>query len=203
MTVVPRMLILSGSTRSGSYNTLLARIAEQLLQEAGAKTALINLTDFDMPIYNGDIQQQLGIPAPAMALKQQFKEADGLLFASPEHNMSPSALLKNTIDWVSRATAHESGKVPFEGKAAALCSASTGGLGGQRGLLHLRLMLTGLGMHVLPAVVGIGNAATAFDANGQLKDQSQVSALRSLAQSAVELTRRLHATASGARNESK
>lgn len=191
MSTSPAILALSGSTRTGSYNTALLRIGAQLLTQAGAKVRILDLTDFDLPIYNGDVERDAGLPDRALELKRIFKEADGFFIASPEHNMSVSALLKNTIDWVSRSVANESGKLPFEGKVAALCAASTGGLGGHRGLMHLRLVLSGLGMHVLPTVVSVGSAGQAFDAEGRMNDESQLRALRALAEAVVQTTRLL------------
>ena len=187
----PLIAILSGSQRAGSHNTALARFGERCLKDAGAETALIDLADYPMPLYDFDLQARDGLPASAMALKEIFKKADGFLIASPEHNMGPSALLKNMIDWVSRAVGDESGKVPFRDRPAAICSASTGGMGGQRGLIVLRMILTGLDMHVLPAVVGVGNAAAAFNAEGNLASPAQAVAMQSLAQSLVVTARAL------------
>lgn len=191
MAKAPVILALSGSTRTASHNTALLRLGMQCMQQAGAQVRAVDLAGFDLPIYNGDLESRSGLPGPAIELRRLFKEADGFFLASPEHNMSVSALLKNALDWVSRPHRGESGRAVFEGRTAALCSASTGVLGGQRGLMHLRLVLSGLGVHVLPAVVGVGSAAQAFDAEGRLKDGNQTSALQALAQSMVQVTRRL------------
>jgi NAD(P)H-dependent FMN reductase len=171
---------------------MLGRLGAELLEQAGAMVKLVDLTDHDLPIYNGDIERQHGLPAPAMELKRLFKEANGFLFASPEHNASISALLKNAIDWASRAVGQESGKVPFDGKVAGLCSASTGGMGGHRGLMHLRLVLCGLGVHVLPGVVSVGGAAAAFNDCGGLKDSGQIASMRLLANSLVGVASRMY-----------
>ncbi len=176
----PSILVLSGSSRHGSYNMSLARIAQGLIEDAGGQANLIDLTDYPLPVYDFDLQARDGLPAEAMALKALFKAADGFVFASPEHNMAPSVLLKNAIDWVSRATPSESGKVPFQDRPAALCAASVGPLGGQRGLIGLRMILMGLDVPVLPAVVGVGSAANAFDAEGGLVAEAQLAAMRGL-----------------------
>ena len=75
-----------------------------------------------------------GLPANALKLKELFKAADGLLIASPEYNSAISGTLKNVLDWVSRTAPGEKPLECFKGKVAALCSASTGALGGIRGL---------------------------------------------------------------------
>lgn len=193
----PAILAISGSTRAGSYNTALARMGAESLREFGAQVRLLNLAEFELPIYSGDIERDAGLPGRAIELRRIFKEADGFFVASPEHNMSVSALLKNAIDWISRAYDGESGKAPFEGKSAALCAASTGGLGGHRGLMHLRLILSGLGVLVLPAVVGVGNASQAFDGDGHLNDVTLSKSLRALAQTLVVTTRQLRASRPG------
>src|SRR5690606_25954511 len=99
-----------------------------------------------------------GIPEAALKLKEVFKMHQGIFFASPEANASVSSLLKNTLDWVSRSTSNESGKVPYAGKVAAISGASPSALGSHRGLIHLRTILSSVGMLVLPDVLGIPNA---------------------------------------------
>jgi len=193
----PSIIIVSGSSRVGSYNVALARIGQKLLEEAGANTTVIDLAAYPLPIYNFDLQVRDGLPAHAMALKAIFKAADGFLVASPEHNMAPTALLKNMIDWVSRATDTESGKAPFQDRPAALCAASVGPLGGQRGLIGLRMILTGLDVHVLPGVVGVGSAVAAFDSEGGLASAPHVAAMRRLAEKLVETARGLRLARSG------
>jgi chromate reductase len=187
----PSIIVLSGSSRSGSYNTALARIARNLVEDAGGKAELVDLAAHLLPVYDFDLQARDGLPAAAMALKALFTAADGFLIASPEHNMAPSVLLKNAIDWVSRATATESGKVPFQDRPAALCAASVGPLGGQRGLIGLRMILMGLDVHVLPGVVGVGNAANAFDAEGGLAAESHRAAMRALVGKLVQTAKAL------------
>src|ERR1700722_14157917 len=103
----PRILAFAGSTRKDSYNKRLVRIAAQGAEAAGAKVTIIDLADFPMPLYDGDLEQSAGQPEHGVRLKKLLTESDGLLLASPEYNSSYSAVLKNSIDWVSRSVQGE------------------------------------------------------------------------------------------------
>jgi chromate reductase len=189
----PKILVFSGSARSKSYNKMLASLGAEALAKAGAEPTLIDLRDYPMPIYDGDLEAAEGVPGNAMALKALFKAHHGFLIASPENNASVSSLLKNAIDWVSRAIPGETGKVPYTAKAAALVAAAAGGPAGLRGLEHLRQILTGLGVTVLPEQLGVTRVAEAFDADGALKDAGQQKSLEAIAARLVEVTGRLNA----------
>jgi len=185
-----RILILPGSARSGSLNTMLARAAVAAVERAGGVATLMNLRDLALPIYDGDLEVAEGLPAGARSLKAEFKAHHALLFCSPENNASVSALLKNAIDWVSRPDGEESGLLPFKDKVALLTAASPGALGGLRGLRHLRDSLEALGVLVLPQTLAIPAANKAFDADGQLEAKRQES-LDSLAARLVRIADRL------------
>ena len=121
------------------------------------------------------------MPENAKKLKAIFRDHHGLIIASPEYNSSVTAALKNTIDWVSRAeTDDEPPLAALAGKTAILCAASPGGLGGLRGLVHLRSILGNLGMTVLPDQVAVGNAHAAFRADGTLADEQQAARIHRL-----------------------
>src|SRR5438128_1846133 len=98
----PRILAFAGSLRNDSYNKKLVQIAAASARRAGAEVTCIDLKDYPLPIYDGDIEAASGIPENGQKLKKLFLEHDGLLIAAPEYNSSISAALKNTIDWVSR-----------------------------------------------------------------------------------------------------
>ena len=157
--MTPKILAFSGSARDDSYNRRALTHAVAGAQAAGAEVTLLHLRDFPLPIYDGDLEAREGIPAPALQLKELFKAHHGLLIASPEYNSSFSALLKNTLDWVSRAHEGESGLVPYRNKVAALVAASTGPLGGARGLRQLREILAVLGVLVVPRQHTVAHAA--------------------------------------------
>lgn len=112
------------------------------------------------------------------------------MIASPEYNNSLPALLKNTLDWVSR-TPRVRGANPFAGKLAGLLAASPGGLGGMRGLDHVRRVLDTLGMLVLPGVVAIPHADTAFDAEGRLLESRADQRLRTQCRQLIDISTRL------------
>ncbi len=173
----PKILVFAGSACSQSLNKKLARLGASAVEMAGGEVTLIDRRDFPMPIYEGDLEAAEGVPPNAMKLKELFKAHHGFLISSPENNASVSSLLKNTIDWVSRAIPREGGKVTYEGKVAAIVSATAGQPGGICGLEHLRQILAGLGVLVLPGQLGIAAAGSAFDNSGTLKDTRNQKAL--------------------------
>jgi chromate reductase, NAD(P)H dehydrogenase (quinone) len=165
-----KILAFAGSLRKGSYNKMLIHIAVAAAEEAGADIQLIDLADYPMPIYDQDIEDKEGIPPNGLKIKKMMIESHGFLIASPEYNSSISGVLKNTIDWASRPQPGEPSLVAFKGKSAALISASPGALGGLRGLVILRSLLSNIFVTVLPEQVTIPTAHEAFDAQGQLLD---------------------------------
>jgi chromate reductase len=170
-----KLLFLSGSIRKDSLNKKLAKNAVELAKKiGGAEITYIDLADFDMPIYNGDLEDASGLPENAKKLKNLFIEHDGFFIASPEYNSSISGLLKNSLDWISRPEKSDSGSlVAFTGKVAAISAASIGGLGGIRGLVHLRSMLTNIFTIVVPQQLTIPAATNEFDAEGKLSEKHQ------------------------------
>lgn len=188
----PKILAFAGSARTGSFNKKLAAAAAHAARAAGAEVSLIDLRDFPMPLYDGDLEESQGLPENAIKLKEVMKAHHGLLIASPENNASLSALLKNTLDWASRPHGAERGVVPYQGKVAALLAASPGALGGLRGLAHLRAILQPLGVLLLSDQLAVGRAHEAFDDQGQLKDSQLQSAVTALAAKLVDVTRRMH-----------
>lgn len=189
----PRILAFGGSLRRDSFNQKLVAVAVAGAREAGAEVTLIALRDFPLPVFDQDLEDAEGMPAAAKALKQLFREHDGLLIAAPEYNSSLTAALKNAFDWVSRAeTDDEPPLVAFAGKTAALCAASPGALGGLRGLVHVRAILGNIGVTVLPDQVAVSKAHEAFAADGTLSDAKQAARVQKLgAQLARHLTKLL------------
>lgn len=189
----PRILAFGGSLRRDSFNQKLAAVAAAGAREAGAEVTLIALRDFPLPVFDQDLEDAEGMPAAAKALKQLFREHDGLLIAAPEYNSSLTAALKNALDWVSRAeTDDEPPLAAFTGKTAALCAASPGALGGLRGLVHVRAILGNIGVTVLPDQVAVSKAHEAFAADGTLSDAKQAARVKNLgAQLARHLTKML------------
>jgi NAD(P)H-dependent FMN reductase len=187
-----KLLAFAGSTRADSFNKKLVRIAADAARGAGAEVTFLDLRDFPLPLYDGDLEAQSGLPENAKKLKKLMIEHHGFLISAAEYNSSISGVLKNTIDWASRAERDdEPPLVCFDRKRAALMSASPGALGGLRGLVHVRAILGNVGVFVLPDQVCIPKAHEAFDEGGKLREARKEKAVCDLARSLVDVTRRL------------
>jgi len=187
------VLAFSGSSRSGSLNKKLVHAAAGAVREAGGDVEEIDLRDFRMPLYDGDEEAADGPPENAARLRDLFASKDAFLIGCPEYNGLITPLLKNTIDWVSRPDADgKPGTLAVRGKLAALTAASPGSLGGLRGLVHVRMLLSNIGMFVLPDQLALPGAAKAFDDNGTLNDESAVKRLATLAGRFVQAGERLN-----------
>jgi len=189
MSDVPRILAFAGSLRSGSYNRKILLVAADGARAAGADVTRIDLGDFPLPVYDADLESAKGLPESATRLKALFDAADGLLLACPEYNAGIPGTLKNALDWVSRPAPGETPLRAFKGKVAALCSASPGALGGSRGLLQVRLVLSGIGVLVLPGQVSLPKANEAFDDEGNVLDPGRRKALMELGAALAHATR--------------
>jgi len=191
MSYTPKVLAFAGSLREGSFNKKLVAVAAEGARAAGGEVTRIDLKGYPLPIYDGDVEEAEGLPGNARKLKEVFAAHDGLLIASPEYNSSISGALKNAIDWVSRPAEGERPLACFDGKVAALMAASPGGLGGLRGLVHVRAILGNIKVIVLPAQVAVSQANEAFDAEGRLKDERRHAAVEALGRSVVETLAKL------------
>jgi NAD(P)H-dependent FMN reductase len=176
-----KALVFAGSTRSDSLNRKLARFAASELERQGIEVTLADLRDFPMPLYDGDLEAESGLPGAAKSLKDLLRRHDVLVIASPEHNGSFPALLKNTIDWISRPEPGERPGAAFRGKTAVIMSASPGGGGGRRGLKHLREVLQNVGLSVHTAEVSVPRAHEAFDTDGRLLPDTASKQVRQIA----------------------
>lgn len=193
MIETPRILVFAGSLRKGSYNKMLSRIAACGAEQAGAEVTWIDLAEFPMPFMDQDIEDASGIPAHGKRLKALLESHHGFIIACPEYNASITGVLKNAIDWASRVeNAQEPSGVAFKGKVCALVSASIGGLGGTRGLVHARAVLGNLGVLALPGQVSIPFATKAFNEAGGLVDDNKRVQVEALAHELVDLARRLN-----------
>jgi len=140
-----KILAFAGSLRAASWNKQLARLAAGLARDAGAEVTLLDLRDFPMPLYDGDLERDQGLPEHARRLRTLFKAHDGFLIACPEYNAGMPAVLKNAIDWGSRPY----GKSSWNGKPAAVISTSQGVLSGFGANHHLHQSLVFLNMPTL------------------------------------------------------
>ena len=172
-----KILAFAGSTRRDSWNRKLIGSAVISAKKNHASVTLIDLADYPLPLYDGDLEAASGVPENALKLKALFKSHNALLIAAPEYNSSVTPLLKNTLDWVSREWQGESGLVPYQHKVAAIMAASPGQFGGMRMLPHLRQILNTLGVLVLPAQLSVPSADKAFDEHGKLKSMDRLDEL--------------------------
>ncbi|MCU0620532.1 MAG: NAD(P)H-dependent oxidoreductase [Gemmatimonadales bacterium] len=180
-----RLLAFAASLRQASFNRKLLAVAAGLARRHGVEVLEHPFADFDVPAYSGDVQDRDGIPAPALRLGQLIQETDGLLLAAPEYNYSLPGHLKNTIDWVSRIR-----PVPLRGRWAFLMSASTGAVGGIRGLWQLRIPFEGLGTFVHPDMFSLPHAAQAFTPEGDLADAAVRERLETMLAGYLEAVRK-------------
>lgn len=175
-----RLLCFAGSTREGSYNKRLARLAQHIAAANGVEAVFVDLADYPMPLYNGDLEAQDGPPIKAREFKALLGEYQGVFIASPEYNSSVTPLLKNTLDWVTRVRAKgESGLEVYRSRVFAIAGASPGYYGAMRSLLHLRQILeVGIGAHAIPQQLALPRAHDAFEADGSLKDRNHQDMLK-------------------------
>lgn len=187
-----RLLVIAGSTRSDALSKKLGRAACKLAEPANAAATFVDLRDFVMPLYDGDLEAAKGLPEATHRLRALFGQHDALLFATPEYNASIPAVLKNAIDWLSRPDpAQPAAASPFKNKVAALLSSSPGALGGLRGLVHLRQILQNLGCLVISEQFALGNAGAAFSPDGHLADGKQGASVAAVVQRLVHIAGRL------------
>lgn len=189
----PKILVFSGSIRGGSLNTRLAGLAAKRLALADAEVTRISLADYQMPIYDGDLEQEKGPPEAARKLKRLMQEQHGVFIACPEYNAGMTPLLKNTLDWVSRvADQGEAPGIAFKNRVFCLGAASPGALGGIRGLIGTRTVLeVGLGALVLPEMAMVPDAGKAFDPQGNLVNEMSSRILDAAVQRLMRETRAL------------
>lgn len=193
MSHTPKILAFAGSAREGSYNKKLVKIAVSGAEKAGAEVTLIDLRDFPLPVYDMDLEAKDGLPENARKLKALFKEHDGFLISSPEHNGLFSTLIKNVVDWASRQEEGEKSLECFVGKFAGLLATSPGALGGLRGLPHLRSMLMGLHTQVITNLVAVPGAGSAFHDDGSMTDEKMSARVEKVGADLAETIRKMKA----------
>lgn len=178
----PKVLAFAGSARRESLNKKLARAAAEHAMHAGLDVTWIDLRDYPMPLYDGDLEAEQGIPANARKLRELLDNHQGLIVVSPEYNSFITPLMKNTLDWISRRDGDVDGLASFRNKVALVMSASPGGFGGMRSLALIRQLLSHLGVTVLPDQLALPRAHEAFDEQGALKDEQMKKRLDGMVQ---------------------
>ncbi len=187
-----RILVIPGSLRTGSLNIRLAAAATAELAQAGAEVTRISLGDFLLPIYDGDLEVNSGVPRPALDLKRLIGAHDGVLLVSPEYNSGPPPLLKNAIDWVTRVRERDEplGYV-LRRRPFALASASAGRFGGARCLAMLRLILSGCRATVIPNQLSLSFADHAYDEMDRLRHGADIDMLSAMVGQLIDVAHQM------------
>lgn len=165
-----KVLAFAGSTRADSYNKKLVKEAAEIARQMGATVTVIDLKDYPIPLYEGDLEMKQGMPANAKKLRQLMIASNAMIIATPEHNSSVPAVLKNALDWASRSEEGKPSKEVFAGKKIAIMSASPGRGGGARALVHLKSILEDVKANIISKQVSVSQANTAFNAQGKLQN---------------------------------
>jgi len=187
-----KILVIPGSLRSGSLNARLAAAVAHELVQSGTEVTRISLSDFPLPIYDGDLQAKSGVPKHAVNLKGMIGAHHGVLILTPEYNASVPALVKNTIDWISRVQdPHETRGQVFRERVFAIAAASGNRLGGTRALAALRLILTACHAAVVPNQLALSFADQAYDEMDHLKHPADIEALKALVRQLIDHSQRM------------
>ncbi|MFS4459691.1 NADPH-dependent FMN reductase [Bdellovibrio sp. HCB2-146] len=174
-----KVLLFAPVLRQGSFNKKLIHIVyRHLLEQQNCTPELVEFNEFPMPMYDGDLEIQKGIPDGVKRLAKKIEEADAIIISSPEYNWSIPGTFKNAIDWLSRLK-----PVPLENKHICLIGASIGQFAGMRGQIAARVPLQALKAHTYPDYFGLAKAETAFDEQGHLKDPQQTERLKGVVDS--------------------
>jgi NAD(P)H-dependent FMN reductase len=185
MSSVPRILAFAGSARRESLNRKFLVVAVDAAREAGAEVTLLDLNELPLPLYQGDLEDASGMPENAKKLVALIAAHDALLVASPEYNSMFTPLLKNTLDWCTRADDD-----PFPGKIAGVISASPGAFGGVRSLVLTQQLLLKLGCHVVPGQTALPHAGKAFDVAGKLVEPRALQSVNTFVAALVATTKK-------------
>lgn len=187
----PKILAFAGSARKDSVNKRLVQAAARQAEAAGAQVTVVDLADYPMPLYDGDLEASEGLPASVQQLRELMQAHQGLILSCPEYNSAITPLLKNTIDWTTRAGGGSGDLSCYQGKVVSLLAASPGALGGLRGLVSVRSILGNIGCLVLPQQLAVSKAGSAFNEAGDLADERQASMLQSQMAGLVDTLKRL------------
>lgn len=166
-----KVLAFAGSGRRDSWNGKLIEVGAGIAESKGASVTRLNPRDLNLPLFDEDLEAEVGHSESVLTLKRLLIEHDALLISCPEYNSSITPLLKNTIDWASRPRTDEMPLACFRGKAVGLLAASPGALGGLRGLVTVRSIFSNLGCFVCPTQFALSTAHEAFNADGTLKSE--------------------------------
>ena len=189
-----RLLTFAGSSRRDSLNKKLARLAAKEAGALGASATFIDLKDYEMPLYNGDLEQEKGVPENAQELKKLIRQYDAVFISSPEYNSGVSPLLKNTVDWLSRKHGDETDPIDvFKSAVWGFGAVSSGGFGGVRGLAPLRQTFVSLRALIVSEQTAVKFGNDAFAEDGSLKDEATAKLLKAQLTRMIDLAEKLKA----------
>jgi NAD(P)H-dependent FMN reductase len=189
---VVKILVIPGSLRTGSLNARLAAVVAHEFALAGVEVTRLSLGDYQLPIYDGDLETRSGVPRNAVNLKRMIGSHHGIAVVTPEYNSSLPPLLKNAIDWVTRVA--DRGETPgqvFRERAFAIAAASESRFGGSRCLAALRLILSGCRATVVPNQLALSFADRAYDNNDRLKNAGDVEALKAMVTQLIDVAQQM------------
>lgn len=190
---MPKILAFAGSLREHALSKRILKVAVEGSRRAGGDVTVIDLADFPMPIYNADDHARNGFDANALKFQDLLGEHDGLLLSSPEYNGSFPGGLKNAIDWASRKSDKYELNQVFKNKWGALITSSPGSFGGLRCMAHLRLVLSIMGVFVLPTEIAVTFASQKFDGDSEeMTDEKTKKTLETLGASLVDMIKKTH-----------
>ncbi len=181
-----KIFMFAASLQANSVNKKLINLTAKLLKEAGHTVDLADFSEFDLPLYNADIQNHQGFPATVTQFIERMHGADALVISTPEYNFSMPGTLKNLIDWVSRVT-----PMPWANQRILLLSASPSLVGGNRSLWATRVPLETCSSVVYPDMFSLASAHEAFNEEGHLKSDALEKRLGSLLNNFVEFVKKL------------
>lgn len=161
-----KFLTFAASLRKDSFNKKLIAIAEDILKNEGMEIDHADFSEFSAPLYNADVQNNIGFPEEIKGFTQRLLNSDACIISSPEYNHSIPGTLKNLVDWVSRLE-----PMPWKNQVIFLMSASPALVGGNRGLWNTRIPLEACGAFVYPDMFSLASAHLAFDENQNLKEK--------------------------------
>lgn len=177
-----KILGFSGSLRKDAYSKKTLKVVFEHLQKQNVQAEIIDIRELDIPLYEGDLENEIQLPKGIKFLRKKFEEANGVIISTPEYNHATSGVLKNTLDWVSRT---EFAPGVTAGKPVAMISSSDGQFGGVRAQISLYPVFNTLGMVMMPAKIYVSNVDKKFNEVGDLTDEKTKQKLEEFAEAFV------------------
>lgn len=183
-----RIAIVPGSLRAGSYNRMLAHVAEAILQKHNCETDYVDLKDHPLPPYDGDIEATSGVPDECWKLKARIAAAHAVVISSPEYSGGIPGAFKNVLDWSTRG-----GSNPWDGKVVLLMGTTPGPWGTNRMMPALKQVYSVMSSIVIPQTVTIPHAEKVWDKEGNLIDETLPGRVEKVIASLLNVTQKMTA----------